>query len=303
MNGRSASPLWYFVICACLVAAASQPRADVVYFTTGTGVYQVTQGGTPSVFVAVPVGNYLQEPDGIAIDTSGNLYVDSITDGEIVKIAPNASTSVFYNPNTLDGVYRPLVVDQSGNVYASELSGGVEKITPTGVVSPVGDPTGVPGSLARAPDGTLYYESEQTAAITKIATDGTTIPFSSGFSDPYDGNLAVDSSGNVYVAGTSSVYKITPSGTISTFINGVTTPYGLAFGPNGDLYVSNSDPAESLFAVTPAGAISTFATGVGMDYMVIRATPEPGGALLLPLAATTLLGRPRMRKTISACSW
>jgi sugar lactone lactonase YvrE len=287
---------------ACLAAAASQARADVVYFTTETGVSQITQGGTPSVFVAANAGNHLESADGIAIDTNGNIYVDSIDQGEIVKIAPNTSTSIFYNPNTLSGVYRPLVVDQNGNVYASELSGGVEKITPSGVVTSIGSATGVPGALARAPDGTLYYESEQTAAITKIATDGTTTPFSSGFGDPYSGNLAVDSSGNVYIAGTSLIYEITPSGSVSTFISGVTTPYGLAFGPNGDLYVSNSDPAESLFAVTPAGVVSTFATSVAMDYMVIRATPEPASTLLVAFAATALLGRRRGRKAISALS-
>jgi sugar lactone lactonase YvrE len=254
-------------------------HADVVYFNT-YDIEQVTQGGPPSVFVQAtddgPGGNHIQNPLGIAIDTSGNLYVDSLTDPQIVKIAPDKTTSVFYDPpNALNGIYRGLVVDKSGDVYVATESGSeVDKITPAGVESTVASGLSSPEGLARAADGTLYYEDYH-GTITKIAPDGTTSLFSSGLSDGRGGGVAVDASGNVYIAGTSTIYEITPSGMVSTFVTGVTSPYGLAFGSGGDLFVGNGDPSLSLLLVTPTGAISTFASNAGGSDTAVLETPEP----------------------------
>ncbi len=80
-----------------------------------------------------------------------------------------------------------------------------------------------------------------------------------------DGGMAVDASGNLYVADPldDEVREVTPSGGVSIFATGLLTPEGLAFGPNGNLYVANKD--DGVDQVTPAGHVIPMADGSAFD--------------------------------------
>jgi serine/threonine-protein kinase len=169
----------------------------------------VTAGGTPTVFVAETgggTGNHLSQPIGIASDSAGNLYVSNVNNGDIVKIAPNATTSIFSHTDTTSWLYSGLALDKSGNLYAAERNNGaVVEITSLGAIQTIATGLFRPQAVAVDQNGTVY-SSNGDNTISKITASGSVSTFSSGLSDSLGGGLAVDVDGNVYVSGSSAIY-------------------------------------------------------------------------------------------------
>ena len=84
-------------------------------------------------------------------------------------------------------------------------------------------------------------------------------------------NPAIDRHGTIYttISGTKgqqvpvSIYRISPDGDIEPFVSGILNPTGLAFGPNGDLYVT-SRHAGKVLRVSESGTTSTVAEDLGV---------------------------------------
>lgn len=209
-------------------------------------------------------------PDGLAVDTAGNVYVADNGNHSIRKITPAGIVSTLAGsaPQNLSNgsgsqarFYFPKAVaaDAAGNVYvADEGNHAVRKVTPQGVVSTI------------AGDGVSGF------------VNGT--GSSARFKNP--SGIAVDSAGNVYVgdSGNYAIRKITPAGVVSTLAGG-TIGYqdgigtaarfsftvewaGLAVDSAGNVYVADSGN-NVIRKVTPAGVVSTLAGGyVGFDFLV-----------------------------------
>jgi len=205
--------------------------AGVVSTLAGTGIRGHADGtGTEAQF---------NGPTGVAVDSSGSIYVADqgnhlirkITPAEVVSTLAGTGTEGFANgPGTMAQFHYPLgvAVDSSGNVYVADIANHrIRKITPAGVVS-----TFVGTGSAGHADGT-GAEAQ--------------------FNLPL--GVAVDSSGNVYVADAHNhrIRKITPAGVVSTFAgtgtagsgNGTGTtaqfedPYDLAVDSFGNIYVGD----------------------------------------------------------------
>ena len=223
-------------------------------FAGTLGVYGYTNAtGTAASFSA---------PMGIAVDSSGNIYVADYTDDLIRKITTGGQVTTFAGQagvqGSVDGIgtaavfYEPtgVAVDSSGYVYVADwLNSTIRKITPGGAV------TTLAGQAFPAPLG---------------AANGTGTAAS--FSRPY--GVAVDNNGNVYVADTGNglIREITPGGVVSTYagggpccdVNGTgtaasfTMPFAITADTLGNVYVS--DAADNLIRkITPGGVVSTLA--------------------------------------------
>ena len=179
-------------------------------------------------------------PHGIAIDSSGNLYVADRVNNRIRKITPIGEVSTFAGSGEMgndDGVGAAaqfrwptgIAIDAADNLYVADTyNHRVRKITPKGEVS----------SLAGNEPGAAGY------------ADG--IGYAAQFN--YPKGIVVDAAGNIYVADSDSslIRKVTPAGEVSTLAG--RRKEGYADGPGdvawlyfpGDIAI---DPAGNLYVV------------------------------------------------------
>jgi sugar lactone lactonase YvrE len=185
-------------------------------------------------------------PNGIAVDTSGNLYVSDYGNSNIRKItSAGVVTTIAGTASSIgstDGTGAAarfkgpwgIAVDYSGNIYVADFgNSAIRKITSSGVVTTIAGTSGVTGSA----DGTGAAASFMMPA-----------------------GVGVDASGNVYVTDTfnSTVRKITRAGVVSTLAGKAGTtgssdgtgsaarftgPYGIAVDATGYSYIADSGNA------------------------------------------------------------
>lgn len=182
-------------------------------------------------------------PQGIALDSSNNVYVADTANNTIRKITPGGVVTTFAGtPGTTGSTDSaqgsPLfqgpaavAVDGSNNIYVADTGNHtIRFITPAGIVSTLAGTAGKHGSADGVGSAASFY-----------------MPF----------GLTVDNSGNVYVADTFNdlIRMIAPGGTVTTlagqqgmgnYQDGTGTnalfhwPYGIAWNGADELYVGDS---------------------------------------------------------------
>jgi sugar lactone lactonase YvrE len=143
--------------------------------------------GNPGFTDATGSAARFDYPNGVAVDTNGNVYVADTANGRIAKVTP---AGVVRTLSTDFSGPTGVAVDTNGNIYVADwYSYTIRKVTPAGAVTIIAGLSGVPGSA----DGT-----------NSVAR----------FNDPR--GVAVDSAGNVYVADdfNSTIRKVFPASSV-----------------------------------------------------------------------------------------
>lgn len=179
-------------------------------------------------------------PIEVALAPSGEIAVAS--ENRIAALGPIRTVADAAEP-------RGLAFDPAGNVYVSEVNGGVRRIEHGGASTTVAADVNQPHGLAVAADGSVFVADTGNGRIRRVAPDGTATTVASGLATPVDVALAPD--GTLYVAefGANRIARVGPSGVVTTLASLPGTS-GVAVGPDGTVWatqrsgpVSRIDPA------------------------------------------------------------
>ncbi len=225
------------------------PGVNQIEKVTPSGTLSIVAGngqqGSPTPGPAT--SSKLSNPQQVALDSSGDLYIADDNNNEVEKVTPSGTLSVIAGTGT-GGVPTP------GPATSSELS----------------NPTGV----AVDSNGNVYICEGGNDEIDKVTPSGTLSILHAGLNSPY--NIAIDASNNLYIADDNHqrIAELTPGGVLSTFAGSLNVPgfptagpatssllydpYGVAVDPSGNVYVASTN-AYDLLKVTPAGTLSILA--------------------------------------------
>ncbi len=268
-DGSGSSALFYYPAGVAVDSAGNVYVAD----TDNHAIRKITPAGVVSTLAGSATGahGYLDGsgssalfdyPTGVAVDSSGNIYVADRSNNVIRKITPAGVVSTLAGSATQAYGYADgagagalfnspagVAVDGAGNIYVADYNNSaIRKVTPSGQVSTLA------GSLTQASGH----------------ADG------SGSNASFNGpaGVAVDSAGNVYVAdyNNNAIRLISPAGNVTTLAGSPAQaaghtdgsgasfdgPAGVAVDSAGNIYVADQNN-NAIRRITPAGLVSTLA--------------------------------------------
>ncbi|MFD2563951.1 fibronectin type III domain-containing protein [Aquimarina rubra] len=210
--------------------------------TTGK-IFKATDIETITEFASTGFNN-----NGISFDQNSDLYVAESFLSQILKFDTNVQQSQFLSSS--DGISSPWDVkfDTAGNLYVSNFSGNILKITPAGSVSEYATGLFSPEGIAFDRSGNLFVADRNDRKLIKIAPDGSSTTLLTGIVGIR--SVAVDSNDFVYFDeqvgnGPSATVKIVKynqnDGSTTDIVGGLDDSNYLLFNKNGDLFISQSN--------------------------------------------------------------
>jgi sugar lactone lactonase YvrE len=247
----------------------ADPADNIIQKINSSGMVATLAGMAGAAGAIDATGSYARfnQPNGVTVDGSGNVYVADTGNGAIRKISPAGVVTTLAgsisNRGNQDGTGlnawfsspTGIATDGTGNVYvADSFTNTIRKVTATGTVSTVAGSASVRGGSA---DGT-----------------GTAAQFN------YPTGIAVDGSGNLFVADTynDTVRKIASGGVVTT-VAGVAglagsndnapsvpalfnQPMGITVDSNGNVFVADTVNC-TIRELTSSGNVTTVAGNAG----------------------------------------
>lgn len=208
----------------------------------------------------------LLNPEGVAVDVSGNVYISDTYNHRVLKVPSTdlACTTPADCTTIGSGMVSPdgLAVDASGNVYITDYSSSI-------------------GILMETFSGGTYTQS--------LVGSGLSIPT----------GVAVDASGNLYVAssGGNVILKEALSGgtyTQSTMGIGLDNPTGVAIAANGDIYAADYNDGRVVLLDVAAGNFNTEPVASTSATESVAFTFDAGGTLASTPYAVLTQGAPNL---------
>lgn len=323
---------WYFFLplAASVFSTCAWGQQYIIstFAGNGTGGFSGDSGA--------PTSAQLNSPDGIAFDSSGNLYIADSVNQRVRKISGGTITTVAgngtqgYSGDMGKGVtgtatdaelFAPsgVALDSSGNLYIADTGNHVIRmVTTAGIITTIaGNNTGgyggdggpatsaqleFPASVALDSAGNIYIADSGNNVIRKISSGNISTIVGGGatsqsLNDPT--TVLVDPLNNLYICDSDGlrVLKYTPSTQEVTVVAGngeigfsgdfgpavdaaLDDPIGLALDSAGYLYIADTDN-NRIRKVSPSGTITTIA-GFGIPAYSGDGGPALSATLSFP---------------------
>jgi sugar lactone lactonase YvrE len=239
-----------------------------IYTVAGTGAWGYSGDG------ALATSARLNNPNGVAVDPLGNLYIADWGNNVVRKVT--AATGII---TTIAGTGIPAHSGDGGMATSAELW--------------------QPQSVTVDPAGNLYIAESGDSVVRKVDTNGVISTFAGGGNGSSGsptgatfsgfGGLACDSLGNVFIADEFQLWKVPVSAATITLLAGFSTNAGfsliggIAVDNGGNIFVSDSsvvrkvDPANNITIV--AGSLTSFTYGDGLPATSVRLQSPHGVAV------------------------
>jgi DNA-binding beta-propeller fold protein YncE len=253
----------------------------VLLMVTGMGICPEAQAQTAHFSGAqISLGGGFSAPRGVAVDSSGNVYVADSAHSQVKEIPAGCFSQAC--TQQLGGNYgfnspKGMAVDAGGNVYVADSSNNkIEVMTPnctdSSCVTQLGTGYGFNGPTAVAVDavGNVFVADYGKSTVEEMTpgchNSGCVTVIGSGWSQP--DALAVDASGNVYVSDDNrspvGVYEITAVSSYTTVSQiavgfSFSSPRGVALDSAGNMFVSDAG-LNAVEEITYASGYATVIT-------------------------------------------
>jgi len=275
LDATGTSALFNSIAGVTVDGAGNVYVADVINYLirkiTPAGVV-TTLAGSRSAGLVNGVGSAasFDLTSGVAVDSSGNVYVADSGNNVVRKVTSAGVVSTFAGGafgyaegSGTAASFRDassVAVDAAGNVFVTDVGNhAIRKITPSGVVSTLAgngsagfvNGTGSAASfnnpeyLAVDAAGNVFVADLGNNVLRKVTPAGVVTTFATAFSAktspaPSLGSVAVDGAGNVYVIDYAyGVRKVSATGVVTSFADGVKG--ALAVDSAGYVYVGSSN--------------------------------------------------------------
>ncbi len=254
----------------------------------------------------------LWNPYGIALDSSGNLFIADNANDRVRKVSGNGIiTTVAGGGNSpccngglatsvaLGSPYA-IAVDGQGNLFiADRLANSVRKVDAAGIITTVGGQISGPNAIAVDSSGNVFVAEDRGDKVWKISPDGSMIPVAGNGSPGFSGDggfatsaqlnlpfvlglnkfgLAVDGTGDIFIAdsGNNAVRLLTPTSR-SVLISAVVDAASEAAGPVSPgkiviIYGGGLGPSKVVSNQPSNGVFGTQLAGTTVSF---NGTPAP----------------------------
>jgi sugar lactone lactonase YvrE len=287
------------------VSVSPPPTPDVYIVDNGTGSVEKVPPMSPQT---TPITG-LNSPQGIAVDSAGNVYITNTAVNEVLKYPAGGGSPV----SIATGLNKPqgVAVDDVGNVYIADTGNnrivevphsGSQFTVPLGTEGTTPVTLNSPYDVAVDSEGDVFVLDTGNDRVLWLAAGPTvgggnavqTETVASGLDAPQ--SLAVDANGDVYIADTyhDQIVELATTGAgilaPETFATGLDLPTGVTTDAAGNVYVANY-LGHDVLQYPPGGGTSTV-VGSGLDYPTDMAVNSPsvdsGTGATVTLSATIM---------------
>ena len=217
--------LLLFVLFTCVLQHQACRAGTIYSIAYGSAIYAVssTNGASINYFGG---NENLGQPNGMAVDTNGFLYVAYTSSNTIIRYTPTGQ-SIYTTQAT--NAYA-LAFDNAGTMYSANNDGTISKFSPNGSASVYATLPAVASGLVFDRPNTLYANLGGNA-IESVSTNGAVSTFATiGEPLQWPSGLAIDANGNLFamawhyssVPGSNSyplITKISNTGVVSDFFD------------------------------------------------------------------------------------
>jgi hypothetical protein len=289
-------------IATAAINLAQHPGASVfnlVKLATNASPFQPFISSLNDLSLAINyAGGGLNEPTAVAIDGSGNAWVNNFGGNSVTELS--SSGAVLSGPHgyTGGGLNEPtaVAIDGSGNAWVTNGGGSsVTELSNTGaILSGANGYTGgglsEPEEIAFDGAGNAWVNNANGNSVTELSSAGAVLSGPNGYTggglnNPF--GIAIDGAGNIWLPNPSgaSVTELSSVGAVLSGPNGYTgggmlAPFAIAIDSAGNAWVANIN-GNSVTKISSAGAFLSGAngyTGGGLDAPVGIAIDGAGNA-------------------------